>query len=131
MLHRYLRYFSLGLYGLISYSDFKTLFSPQKVKKYTQITHALIFTSNPVSSTFYYYFRYSLIFTILISNYVVNSKIKLIFLTLLWCHSLVVASKIFIKPKQGRQAMLMSSLTTLLRLRLSHYELFENDHSKP
>ncbi len=72
--------------------------------------------SNP-SSTFYYYFRYSLIFKILISNYVVNSKIKLIFLTLLWCQSLVVASKIFIQPKQGRQAMPMSSLSTLLCLR--------------
>ncbi len=55
VLYRYLLNFSLGLCGLILFSDFWTYFSPLKSKKSTQITYALFLATN---SIFYNFFNF-------------------------------------------------------------------------
>jgi hypothetical protein len=52
VLHRYLLNFSLGLCGLILFSAFKYIFLLQKVKKYAQITCALILASYSIFCIF-------------------------------------------------------------------------------
>ncbi len=52
VIHRYLLNCSLGLWGLILFSDFQTFLSPFKIKKNAQITHAFFWLLT-LSSTFF------------------------------------------------------------------------------